>query len=148
MDYIAHIMPSLRASLPHAAMIRTPPRYPASHRVNITTCALCGRRRSRRYRLSPDPEPLVCSKCVATNAPPNVVIELLIHGDENARTKRDAPQVIEVLPTETSPKPTELPADEQGRPFSRRRGYSRLSPIDEEPPAVDRNTKPRSYRRP
>ena len=134
--------------LPSAVMTRSPPRYPAGYRVNITTCALCGRSRSRRYRSSLGLEPLVCSKCVRASAPPNVVIELRVHGDGNAHVEPNASPMVAVSPTEAPPRPTELPAGDRGRSCSQYRDRRRLSPIQEEPPVVDRSTKPRTYRRP
>lgn len=154
MDYTCYLPPSqakeqkpttIRASLLHTAMICTPPRYPVGHRVNINTCALCGRRRSSRYRSSLDPEPLVCSRCVKASASPNVVIEFLVRGYGHSQVKPDASQVVDVSPTGTPPRPVELPAGERS---SRHRNHRRLSPIDEEAPAVDRSTKPKSYQRP
>lgn len=141
-----HQTTSTRTSLPHVAMKHTPPRYPIGHRVNIINCALCGRRRSSRYRSSLDPEPLVCSKCVRASALPKVVIDLILRGDGYVQSKPDTPHVSEISPTETRPRPIELPAGERDRSYSRHRGHHYLPPIEEEAPLVDRSTKPRSYR--
>lgn len=132
----------------HAAMLNIPPKYPANYRVNIITCALCGRRRSNRYRSSLEPESLVCSKCTVAGRSPNIVIELLVRNGGIQHMERNTPHVIKVSPAQTPTKPIELPADQQSRPYSRWRNHCRLASIEEEPPVVDRSTKPRLYRNP
>lgn len=122
------------------------PKYPVDYRVNIINCALCGRRRSNRYRSSLEPEPLVCSRCAVAARRPNLVIELLVHNDRSAYMEPNTPHSIEASPTQTPSRPIELPADQRNRPYSRWRNHCRLASIEEEPPVVDRSTKPRSYR--
>ncbi|KAF2259120.1 hypothetical protein CC78DRAFT_586279 [Lojkania enalia] len=125
------------------------PRYSLNSRGKINKCALCGRSRSRHYRESTDPEPLICSKCAKSNEHKGnfktVIIEIHNHccNSLNPEAHFTTTHVAEVAEKGPLNRPTELLGDIPFIPYLQRHGTGQLSPIREEsPPPVNSYTKP------
>lgn len=135
------------------AMNIRPPAFTRKDRIHVTTCALCGALRSRRYQMSRNPEPLICSVCIELVRRKAVLsqkvnVEVNCHCNKAHDLREDvakAPQARIPLPDPPT-KPIELPANVQDTIRSDHRNYRPLSPGRElPPPRTSRNRKPLNF---